>query len=184
MKKAAAVALLFFCAASFAGTVRKDAALYTDKLLELVTEADTILKDAQEQESSFYRRLGWQNGKVRGLIDLKTLLSVLEKRQALARYYDERKNTLPQLAGFEKSGADMKEYFTLRAKNEKEKADALAAIIENWKQSLASDEKTKNFAAEDMYNTLNFYPADKLAGQCRLRWGSDYQNELKQGGKK
>lgn len=145
----------------------------------LDTAADKLAK-AQEDESNFYRRLGWDNGRVRGVIDLKTFLPCMDKRRALAKYYADSVETVKKIttpAAHAASHEKLRLYLAAKAQAEGDKINAIDKLLAEWKTSLAADEKTAVFPADKIHQTLNYWPADKTADDLRRDWAVTYNKE-------
>ncbi|MDD4004223.1 MAG: hypothetical protein PHW69_03350 [Elusimicrobiaceae bacterium] len=194
MKKALWLCTLaaFFCAAgsvSAAGAAnarKKNSAQtnaqagYLASLIGVVDTAKTRLEQAQRDESAFYRRLGWDNGRVRGLIDLNTFLPCLEKRRALAKYYGDSAASARGAPVPAKHTASHRKFITYLAAREAAETGKLARIdqlLADWKNSLEQDEKTAVFPADKIHQTFNFWPADHEADTLRRDWAAAFNRE-------
>lgn len=180
MKYLAALALLILPASFAAAQKTSPQSAYQNVLVTIYDTARTKLAAAQEDESAFYRRLGWDDGAVRGMIDLNTFLPCLEKRRALATYYQDSAARVKALTPPENRTNSHEKfiiYVTAKAEAETAKLATVDQLLAAWKKSLLQDEKTAVFPAEKIHAAFNFWPTDQEAEKTRQTWAVTYNAE-------
>lgn len=180
MKCLAALALLLLSAGFAAAQKNSPQATYQNMLVTIYDTARAQLAAAQEDESAFYRRLGWDDGTVRGMIDLNTFLPCLEKRRTLVKFYQDsaaRVKILTPPDNRKNSHEKFLAYVTAKAEAETAKLATVDNLLAVWRKSLAQDEKTAVFPAEKIHSAFNFWPADTDAEKARQAWAVTYNAE-------